>query len=274
MLNLSQLAKLRLIFRTRLWLSASIPTATKLKYFPAVGVSYLRMILTGNKTISYLGTKLKFDNVASPFSLQAYPFEIANKILANMPSKPATVLDVGGNIGQFSITMSALMGGKVSIDILEPNPEAYSMLQDNIVPLSNLTSYNTGVGKAGKHDLFFNQGQSATGSLLKNNAGEKGASTTRKISINLTDKVALLTGRKDYDLVKIDVEGYEIEALEGLKGIKPKFLYIEVSGLGRGKNYLHSELLQAIADRFGKFDVYYLSSADSGSINFEALLGF
>lgn len=268
----TNLKKLRLIFRTRLWLSANIPAADKYKFFPAILASYLRM-LTGKKSISYLGTELRFDNVATPFSLQAYPYEIANKILANMPRRPGSVLDVGGNIGQFSITMSALMKGKVSIDILEPNPEAYSMLTDNIRPFRNLKPYNTGVGKAGTHELFFNEGQSATGSLIKSNAGTATASS-KKISIELTDNVALLTGRKVYDLVKVDVEGYEIEALEGLKGIKPKFLYIEVSALGREKNYQHSQLLRDIEDRFGKFDIYYLSEADAESINFEALLGF
>jgi hypothetical protein len=59
-----------------------------------------------------------------------------------------------------------------------------------------------------------------------------------------------------------------------LKNIRPSFLFVELSGLGRTKNYSHSELFSLLQKQWGNFDILYDSGADSVSDTIDVLVGF
>lgn len=63
-----------------------------------------------------------------------------------------------------------------------------------------------------------------------------------------------VTGRIEYDLVKVDVEGYELEVLKNLKNISMKYLFTEVS-VSRKKTFTHAQFYKVLRDDFGESDI-------------------
>ena len=185
---------------------------------------------------------------------------------------PKHVIDIGGNIGQFPLTMAAILPD-VSVDALEPNSDIYKILKKNVKPYKNVHVYNVGVGKATQEaTMFYQPAHSCTGSLLAENAGD--AETLKEIPITLVDDIPKLTKRSQYDLATIDVEGYEMDVLKSLKGLKTRYLFIEVSSQGRAKTYLHSRLFDTIREMFGAFDIVYSLGQSAGAAAFDVLLEF
>jgi FkbM family methyltransferase len=268
-LSLAHYARnLKLIERNREWWRAgSVTPGEKAAYYG----SLVRTYASRGKVIRYLGNDLHFDNPATPLNLQNYPYEITRKVLGNMAVEPATVLDIGANLGQFSLTTRHVLGGAVRIDAFEPNPFVFEFLRKNTAGVDGITIHNYGVGASdGESRIHFDPSRTGIGSIIKENAGEP----TESATITVTGNAAAVTGRKDYDLVKVDVEGYEFHALEGLSGITPRYLFLEVSGLGRAKDYKHSELFGRIRDQWGEFDLSYLGGYGDKGDTFDVLVEF
>lgn len=264
---------LHLIQRNAKWWGAPIGAKTKLSYYGFIASALTRAVATKRKSVRYLGHVLRYDNFATPLSLQLYPYEINNSILANAPDiKIKRVLDIGGNIGQFSLTLSHALKDKARIDVIEPNPDIYELLHSNTQHKTNIHTYNFGIGRPGMKDMFYTPGKSATGSLYISNTSDK--TVAKKTKVALINDVVSLTDCRQYDLTKIDVEGYEYNSLEAIKPFKTKLMFIEISGLGRYKNYHHSKLLSLIEKKFGEFDIRHISAADRKSNNFDILLHF
>ena len=125
-----------------------------------------------------------------------------------------TVIDVGANVGWYTIIASKLVGKNGSVIAFEPEPENFAILKRNVLAngcdnvileqkaLSNaaetLTLYLDEVNK-GMHSIVFDQ---------------KGG-TIKVEALRLDD---YLENRfKKVDFVKIDVEGAEPMVLEGMK---------------------------------------------------------
>ncbi len=239
------------------------------KYF-----AIARYFLTRKKKIQYLGEEVHYDNWTAPLALQAYPEEIVNRVLSNIDQKVLYVLDIGANIGQFSLTFNHF-SKKSEIYCFEPNPEAFDLLERNTKGTNGIKLFNCGIGEKGTLKLHYLPGRSCTGSLIEKNARTtnvkvKGSMESREVKI--IDDVAAMVGRKEFTLIKIDVEGYEFEVLKNLKGVQTKYLFAEVSG-GREKNFSHSKFYALAKEVFGDFDILYQSTYKKDLDNFEVLLG-
>jgi FkbM family methyltransferase len=259
---------LKLIERNREWWAAGgVTTREKVSYYGSIARVYAKR----EKVIRYLGRDLHFDNPATPLVLQNYPYEITRKVLANMDLVPRTMLDVGANIGQFSLTMYRALDGAITIDAFEPNPSVYRLLAQNVQGIGDIKLYQYGIGdKDGEAQIHFEPMRSGIGSIIKENAGDPTATEV----IQISGDPASLTGRKEYDLVKVDVEGYELPAITGLSGIRPRYLFLEVSGLGRAKDYSHSRLFAQISEQWGEFDICYTVHYRRADPTFDILLKF
>lgn len=268
-----KLRKLKPLERNIQWWQGSQALKYKLAYYPSLVVCYLRLLVLNEKTVSYLGMPLRFDNPATPLSMMYYPHEITRKILSNLEVSVKTVLDIGGNIGQFSLTYATL-SQDTRFDVFEPNPEAFKMLQDN-TPRSmkrRISAYNYGISKPGKHTLYVAPGKSSIASFIRNNAGSR--NNQKKVEIETINNISVVTGNGSYDLIKVDVEGYEYEVLNSLRGLSTKYLFIEITGLAKEKDYDHSAMFNKIKSCFGSYDVLHVSSASVHSTYFDMLLRF
>lgn len=268
-LSLAHYARnLKLVELNREWWQASgVSSKDKAAYYG----SLVRTYATREKRIRYFGNDLYFDNPATPLNLQNYPYEITRKVLGNMSITPTTVLDIGANLGQFSLTTRHVLGGAVTIDAFEPNPYVFEFLRRNTAGATGVTIHNHGVGAAdGESRIHFDPSRTGIGSLIKENAGNP----TESATIQVTGDVTAITGRTAYDLVKVDVEGYEFHTLEGLAAVEPRYLFLEVSGLGREKDYKHSQLFGRIRDQWGEFDLPYIGGYGDNGDTFDVLAAF
>jgi FkbM family methyltransferase len=159
-------------------------------------------------------------------------------------------IDVGANIGYFSLLASTQVGPTGRVLALEPVPRTRSRLLEN-VQLNNFKQcqvFDVAASNENGHcDMY-------VGPLT-----HSGVSSLRRID-DASEKVRVATSRLDtlldidrkVDMVKIDVEGAECHALEGMVGILERSrpdLVLEITtafleGLGRNVSDIDSLLKQ------------------------------
>ncbi|MBL0119966.1 MAG: FkbM family methyltransferase [Saprospiraceae bacterium] len=153
-------------------------------------------------------------------------------------------VDIGANVGVYTILASGEIGAK-SISI-EPIPSTYSSLTDNIninELHDRVITHNIGLGKEDSELRF-------TSTLdTVNHVAIKDDLNTIIVSVTSLDK---LLGDKMPVLIKIDVEGFETEVINGSKttldNINLKAIIIELNNSGERYGYkdqdIHQELLR------------------------------
>ena len=151
-------------------------------------------------------------------------------------SKPKRVLDVGAHIGEFSKAITQL-APDCQIVMVEANPNCEPYLQKlphgyEMIALSN---------KQGKAELFVEKANAiGTGaSLYKENTDWYADGKFEKVEVN----VDTLDNRKYFadeviDLVKLDVQGAELDILSGGQStiMRSKYVLIEVSVIEYNSN--------------------------------------
>ena len=261
---------LRIINLNMLLIKSNLNLRQKAQAFLSQATGVINLIF-GKKELNYLGQKLTYDNPSTIFTLQLYPYEIGTKISANINEDIKSILDIGGNIGQFSISAAKVLSSTTRIDSFEPNPEVYKYLEKNTRGIENINTYNYAIGSGKKLKLFYVPNKSAKGSIIRENATNEDEEV-KEIEIQVIQNVNKVTQHSNYDLLKIDVEGYEYEALKNLEGVNFKYAFIEVSGPKREKNYFFSELANTIRKKWGDFDILYQSQVDANSEAYDILL--
>jgi FkbM family methyltransferase len=140
------------------------------------------------------------------------------------------VIDVGAHIGKYTIWLAKKTKGKVVA--LEPNPLVYKVLLKNIKlnNLKNVIALNVGAWSSEK-SFMLNVSRFAGHSSIFKNHIENEIIHVREIKVKTIDDIIDNYNIRKVDFIKIDVEGSEIEVLNGmmrvLKEHKPK-LVVEV----------------------------------------------
>ena len=126
----------------------------------------------------------------------------------------ATVLDVGANIGYNTIRGALRAGPRGRVIAVEPTPDTLAVLRRNIAAsgLANIDIAPVAAGSiAGTQDFFVRGERSAVNSLYPTS---RYASVTGVLRVQVVRLDDLVDGAAD--VVKIDVEGAELEILEGM----------------------------------------------------------
>ncbi|MDH5377647.1 MAG: FkbM family methyltransferase [Gammaproteobacteria bacterium] len=150
-------------------------------------------------------------------------------------------VDVGANVGSYTILACSAVGANGIA--FEPVPSTYRRLVDNI-QLNHLEKkvkcLNKGVG-SNQGVVDFTSEENAT-----NHALSPSEECKNKVTVEITSLDSGLHG-SDPSLIKIDVEGYESEVLEGakktLKNRKLNAVIMELNGSGDRYGFDESQLL-------------------------------
>lgn len=222
-------------------------------------------LLRGAHRVRYLGQTYVYDNPTTPATLQSYGAEITYLAKWCRFTAGCTVLDVGANTGQFALTLSKLYPN-VRIFSFEANPAVFAYLDQNIAASANIAAFNTAIGPAGRLPFYWVEGYSAKGSFIRENAmvnlvsGELKTVEVDVVELN-AERCAEYSVPQRFDLVKIDVEGFEADVLAALTGIKTKLLWLEFSARrARGAGLL--ELLRIAEDKWGQGEIVYCDPID------------
>lgn len=143
-------------------------------------------------------------------------FSLIKRIKKELP-KNFTYVDVGSNIGT---TIWLFAGEAKTIFGYEPIPHLHATIRDSIAfnKVSNITLVNKAIGNA---EGFINMLNSDNSNVVADDHKDSVRSSISTLDIELKQEQKI-------DLIKIDVEGFELKVLEGAIQIierhKPKLL--------------------------------------------------
>ncbi|MBK8465490.1 MAG: FkbM family methyltransferase [Chloracidobacterium sp.] len=201
------------------------------------------------------------------------------------------VFDVGTNIGETLLNFGGLVGSKGFVYGFEPDEKNFNNLQKNIGlnNFENLQVFNLGVSDRKERVKLHRVNQNNLGMNRILNETEAGKfEDFSEIETNTLDNIVVENHIQKIDLIKIDIEGYEMHALRGahqlLQTFRPK-LFIEVGytrllDLGTsplemvaylhkfGYRIFHAETDEAVDEKYdfsplgdGGIDVYAVADA-------------
>jgi FkbM family methyltransferase len=133
-----------------------------------------------------------------------------SRVMERVLEPGAVYVDVGANIGYFARIGSRLVGPAGRVHAFEPLPSALPLLRANAAAYDNVTVHPVAVGAAEGEIDFYVQAMGDTSSADPDPAAER-------IRVPVATLDTALAGTPRLDLLKIDVEGYELEVLQGAR---------------------------------------------------------
>jgi FkbM family methyltransferase len=179
--------------------------------------------------------------------------------MRNLLSPGDIFVDVGANIGLMSVYASGLVADEGSVFAFEPNPETARILHDNIDlnSCTNIEVSEYAVGKKPGKAMIYDNWDSNRGSASmippEGQAEEEVPTKTGSYEVEIVALSDFFRGRPELkeekqishkerwtagrvrkaQIIKFDIEGYELEALEGARDLlyseHPPILVVECS---------------------------------------------
>jgi len=149
----------------------------------------------------------------------------STKILSNNLQEGMVCLDVGGNLGYYATLESKKIGKSGRVIVLEPSPLNFKYLTKNL-SLQNQSNYelfNYACGNREGEVQFLISKHSNTSRVLKDHEKPSADMNLIKVPVIKLDDFMEKKGIKKLDILRMDVEGYEVEILEGAKDLIRNF---------------------------------------------------
>jgi len=174
------------------------------------------------------------------------------KVVESVITREMVCLDIGANIGYFTLIMARLAGEKGRVFAFEPEPYNFDLLVKNITVngYHNITPVKKAISnKNGRTTLFVDKTNLGSHSLARQgeNTHTFGRDTIEVETQTLDSFFRDYNGKIDF--IKIDVEGAEPAVLEGMETM-----------INQNKDLLIiTEFLPNVISRFGSLPEEYLS---------------
>ena len=168
------------------------------------------IIVTSPFGLKFLARPHYEDLVRFLFSHIVAKWEPINEIKIN-PNY--TIIDIGANVGYYSLKFSKIMRDTGKILAIEPDPDTYSILEQNCTlnNLSNIEILNLAISDKNEFiNLFQDKSHSGKSSLFsKSDDGDSIKITTKTLDRLIDNRFSTI------DFIKIDTEGAELSILKG-----------------------------------------------------------
>jgi len=150
---------------------------------------------------------------------------LVTKLLIRELKEGMTCLEVGGNLGYYATLESKIVGDKGKIIAIEPSPRNFSYLKHNLEQQnrSNYEVYNFACGNQEGEVKFLVSDKSNRCMVIKDGDEIPSDLEVIKIPIKKLDIFLKEKGIEKIDFIRMDVEGYERNILEGAMKLLTKF---------------------------------------------------
>ncbi|MEK7403980.1 MAG: FkbM family methyltransferase [Acidobacteriota bacterium] len=141
-------------------------------------------------------------------------YEPVTRVVMESLFHPGMVfVDGGANVGLYSVLASKVVGSQGMIHAFEPHPVVHSMLISNLSVngCDNVKPWKAALGSATGTASLYHSAEPGSHSLFESNSGER-----YSVKVLPLDEAV---GNDRVDLVKLDLEGCEPLALQGMHSI-------------------------------------------------------
>jgi len=133
------------------------------------------------------------------------------KLLRKVLPPGAIVVDVGANIGIYTQFLSRCVGSSGVVHCFEPSPENFKRLSAATRKLANVSAFQAAVGEhSGESELYISDKLN-----VDHRTYSAKGSFRRTIPIKMVALDDYFELRQRVDLIKMDIQGYELHALHG-----------------------------------------------------------
>jgi FkbM family methyltransferase len=189
------------------------------------------------------------------------------KKLKSLKQNNYCLFDVGANKGDFTkMTLDFFNNDNITVYSFEPSKATFELLNNNIKSGKAILN-NKGLGKeAGVFPFYTDFPGSGTASLTKRKMDCYGVDFdySEDVSIDTLDAYCLANDIKEIDLLKIDVEGHELDVLEGSKEMLKRKMIKMISFEFGGCNIDTSTFLRDFYYLFDEFGFLLYRITPSG----------
>jgi FkbM family methyltransferase len=142
-----------------------------------------------------------------------------------------TVWDVGANIGSYALSFSGKVGGSGRVFVFEPSPVNLALLHRRTIAAENVVVLPFGLFDVNGR-LPFREESDGTTSHVASHPGPSDANGMITVNVRTGDGV-ILSGEAAFpNVIKIDVEGHELEVVRGLSAalsdLRLRGVFVEV----------------------------------------------
>ncbi|MBO6212328.1 FkbM family methyltransferase [Algoriella sp.] len=201
-----------------------IGSAKELFKFKLAFYSHYLSKTTGVKNLfSFAKAKFRYQNVVLSTRentidfwacLESYEPDFTYFLRTVLSQEKGNFIDVGGHIGRFTTLMAK---NDWQVVTFEPIKSNYNLLMNNLNDNDcnqNAVVYNIGLGdKAVNQNIYFDRKELGEASMINNSS----ANDSENIKIEVFDELMKGYQFNDLTVVKIDVEGFEENVINGMK---------------------------------------------------------
>jgi len=145
-------------------------------------------------------------------------YEAGTTRLVSQIVKPGmVVVDIGAHVGYFTLLAARLAGPAGKIYAFEPEPANHALLKENVQRngYTNVEVVNKAVSdQTGSTVLFISSMDTGSNSLYQGRSSDGDQVTVEMIEF---DSFHADNGNPHIDLMKVDIEGAEIKAIQGME---------------------------------------------------------
>ena len=137
-------------------------------------------------------------------------------------------VDIGAHVGYYTLLASTLVGPTGHVYAFEPSPGVYRALEQNVARngVTNVTALNIAAGADGSTGVLYELAEGSSGNsslsprlLDSPHAGTADDYASVEVEICAADARVPAEELARVRMIKVDVEGYEVEALRGVERI-------------------------------------------------------
>jgi FkbM family methyltransferase len=187
-------------------------------------------------------------------------FELIKRLL----NPGETLIDVGANIGTVSLEATAAVGSSGRIHAIEPHPRIFRYLKSNLKlnDINNVECYPVAIGASASEGCLTDDRRDDMNHLLND------SSSPHTVTVPIRTLDEMFAALPACDLLKLDVEGREVECLSGACKLltRCRNVLVEVGDPNSTRFGYSSGDLKELLQNHG-FTVYALHGSQMSSVD-------